>query len=249
MVSSTIGNFYCDVCKRRFVTEDGFQAHIRTSKDHKRELSRQSLIAQAEKMRVASHIPSSSSTNQSQTMAIDRRSVIQVEPRIRALWCEICNRGFVKEQGLQAHLRTSKDHKKELDRLEASRQTYQSLEMPLPSLSSMVLETQVINTLQSHMAAIQLNNTTPRCGLCDRVFVTEDALQSHVENSKVHKKEVKRQEKELNKAVTLIPGTASSTMLYGHQSYGPAINFASCEAATLTALQLQAPNISIYGAY
>ncbi|MCJ1246717.1 hypothetical protein MMC30_003926 [Trapelia coarctata] len=182
-------------------------------------------------------------------MAIDRRSVTQVEPRISSLSCEVCNRKFVKEQGLQAHLRMFKDHKEKVDRLQAFFQGHQSVQIPPPVLSNMVPETQAISTLQSGMAAIQLNNTTPNCGLCDRVFVTEKALQSHMENSKVHKKEVKRQEKEPIKAATLTPGTLSSTILYGHQSHGQAINMKNYQAASLPAFQPQAPNNGIYGAY
>ena len=139
-------------------------------------------------------------------------------------------------------------HKNELARLEALGEGHRSVETS-PFTSNMDLETQAASTLWGGMAAIHLDDTTPYCGFCDRVFVSKQALQSHVENSKVHKKEVKRQEKQPIKAAMLTPGTVSSTVLHGHQSHGQAINLTNHQAAVLATYQPQTLNNGIYGAY
>ena len=231
---------HCDTCRRGFITEEALQMHIKTSKSHKRELSVQKLITQAEAKALSPSVHGIRNT------PIVGPSVNHVEPSITSLYCEICSRQFNKEGGLQAHLRTSKDHKETLKRLQTSKYCQELVNVSPPALSDFVPELQNTGTAQNVVALIQPSNTKVNCVLCEREFKTAKALQLHVENSKIHRKEVKLQRKQAEKSGTPISGTISSTIQYGHGSYKQAGESKNVLASAFIALQPQAPDHRIY---
>lgn len=116
---------------------------------------------------------------------------------------------FFKESGFQTHTKTSKDHRNEPNRLNAYGQVEEIAE------TSTMAQPQTAYSLQSPTTTAQPASNVPYCDLCEREFVTENGLQSHVEKSQVHKKEVRKRVKAIGKEAALGAGTVSST---GYQS-------------------------------
>ena len=69
------------------------------------------------------------------------------------------------------------------------------------------------------MALVESNNIRFYCEACERGFSTERALQQHVENSKIHKKEVKRQGKTLPRLPAFTLGTRPNALQHGANRY------------------------------
>lgn len=147
------------------------------------------------------------------------------------LYCDVCERKFVDENGMRMHLETSKDHKAKA------------------SINKFVDENGMrmhLETSKDHeaKAGIKSRGNALYCDVCEREFVSENGMQMHFETSKDHKKRVKMQKlfthaRDLKPTTAPNPSTFTSTMLYGHLAHAqnslatPTYGFTEVGSSTL----------------
>ena len=205
------GNPYCSICRRIFNTNSGFLAHVKTSKSHGIEV-----------MRLEALMPGTLGD--------------QVWP------CELCGYIFSTEEAFEEHWESLDGHQDELhSRRWNSIVQAQEIEESSPlAVDDIVARSQALYTTSSEtsMAPAQLASRVLYCDVCERQFDTEKSLKSHLEKSKVHKKEVKRRAQEMEKAAMMASDMGSSMHFRGHQDSEEAGSSSNVLTLTSTAPQL-----------
>lgn len=186
------GGPYCSICKRIFNTNSGFQAHVKTSKSHSIEVMRLEALVSG---------------------TLDD----QVWP------CEFCGDNFPTEEAFEEHWESLDDHRTELNsrRWNSIVQAQEVEESSPLAMDAVVARSQALYTTsnETSMAPAQLASRVLYCDVCERQFNTEKSLESHFEKSKVHKKEVKRRAKEMEKAAMMASDMGSSMHFRGHPDF------------------------------
>ena len=189
---------YCHVCNRNFVNENGLQMHLTNSTNHiekaKRQISSRSLSLHSS---AAARDPLASEYGTHLTLTVSKAEAT-IKSKGVVLYCDICEREFVNENGMQMHFATSKDHKKRVKMQKLSIQA-QNLESPAVGIVSY-------------------------CDVCEREFINENEMQLHLATSKEHKEkgnmqELPTQAQDLKPVALQAPSTFESTILYGHLAY------------------------------
>lgn len=206
----TQGGPYCSICKRIFNTNSGFLAHVKMSKSHGIEV-----------MRLEALMPG--------TLG-------------KQLWpCEFCGYIFPTKEAFEEHWESLDDHRIELhSRRWNSIVQAQEVEESFPlAMDAVVARSQALYTTsnETSMAPAQLASRVLYCDVCERQFNSEKSLESHFEKSKVHKKEVKRRAKEMEKAAMMASDTSMGSSMHfrGHPDFEEAGSSSNMLTSTSTA--------------
>lgn len=154
--------FYCNVCEREFVSENGMRTHIETSKDHKEKARRQISYTA-----LSPHSPSptrdpQASRNRNKINLTVQKVETAIKPNGLVLYCNICEREFVNENEMRMHLETSKDHQKLVNMQKVATHA-QDLKLAA-SLTSGTFESTI---LYGHLAHPQNPLVTPTYGFTE----------------------------------------------------------------------------------
>lgn len=189
---------YCHICDRNFVDENGLRMHRTNSTNHKERAKRQSSSRTLSlHSPAAAREPLASEYGNHLTLKVPKAKATTKSKGV-VLYCDICEREFVNENGMRMHFATSKDHK---ERVKMQKQYTQAQNLEPPALG-----------------------IVSYCDVCEREFINENEMQLHLATSKEHKEKdnmqkLSTQAQDLNPIALQAPSTFASTTLYGHLAH------------------------------